>query len=314
MPNSHRSVSLLLVVLCCLLFCQVVESLHRRVINGEDAEAGLAPYQVSLQIGGWHFCGGSIVTPFWVLSAAHCLLNHLPSILVGVTDLSKEFEGKRYNAEYMIPHCRYDPNVHADDVGLIRTSEAIKYGEFVKPITIDWRPVPPGSKLLTTGWGAISYVELSKESSPVEEYPQKLQKIIMTAISLEECQQYYSSDGTDGTNGVDVGGLCAFFAGGTCSGDSGGPLVLKDRLVGVVSYGLACGDNIPDVFASMWMYYDFIQTITRDCLYQECVCREAMIFPHDKLYSESSKEDYFQSGKTTSNSKRKSVNRRRVLA
>ncbi|XP_034661202.1 chymotrypsin-1-like [Drosophila subobscura] len=284
MPNSHRSVSLLLVVLCCLLSCQVVEALDRRVINGEDA------------------------------AAAHCLLNHLPSILVGVTDLSKEFEGKRYNAEYMIPHCRYDPNVHADDVGLIRTAEAIQYGEFVKPITIDWRPVPPGSKLLTTGWGAISYVELSKESSPVEEYPQKLQKIIMTAISLEECQQYYSSDGTDGTDGVDVGGLCAFFAGGTCSGDSGGPLVLKDRLVGVVSYGLACGDNIPDVFASMWMYYDFIQTITRDCLYQDCVCREAMLFPHDKLFSESSKEDYFQSGKTTSNSKRKPVNRRRVLA
>ncbi|XP_022209525.2 chymotrypsin-2-like [Drosophila obscura] len=295
MPNSHQSVSLLpwlLFVLCWLQSCQIVQSLHPRVINGEDAEAGLAPYQVSLQKEGWHFCGGSIVTPRWILSAAHCLVEKLPTVLVGITDLSNAIEGQRYTADYMIVHCRYREDSHADDVGLVRVTKAIKYGKFVQPITIDWRPVPPGSKLLITGWGAISFLELSNETSPIEEYPQKLQKLIMTGISLDECQQYYST--SDETDAVDLGCLCAFFAGGTCSGDSGGPLVLKGRLVGVVSYGLACGDNIPDVFASMWMYYDFVQTIIRDCLYHECKCKEPMLINQHELFADSHKEKFFK--------------------
>ncbi|XP_015037024.2 chymotrypsin-1-like [Drosophila pseudoobscura] len=296
MPNSHQSVSLLLFALLLALSglqsCQSAKYLQSRVINGEDAEVGLAPYQVSLQIGGFHFCGGSIITPFWVISAAHCLIEHTPTVVVGVRDLSNAFDAMRYKVKYMTAHCRYELDVHEDDVGLLRVTTAIKFGQFVQPITIDWRPVAAGSKLLTTGWGATSYVEISNESAPIEEYPQILQKLTMTAISLEECQGYYKNN--DGTGGVDYGGLCAFFAGGTCSGDSGGPLVLNGRLVGVVSYGLDCGDDIPDVFASMWMYYDYIQTMTRDCLYQNCKCTEPMIFPYDQLYTDTHKEHLYR--------------------
>nr|CAD7268460.1 unnamed protein product [Timema shepardi] len=44
-----------------------------RIIGGELASDNQFPYQVSLSISGYHVCGGSILTPTIVLTAAHCV-------------------------------------------------------------------------------------------------------------------------------------------------------------------------------------------------------------------------------------------------
>jgi secreted trypsin-like serine protease len=45
-----------------------------RIVGGQPAKPGQFPYMVSLQLGGWHFCGGSILNEWVILTAAHCLM------------------------------------------------------------------------------------------------------------------------------------------------------------------------------------------------------------------------------------------------
>ena len=49
------------------------EKLNNRIVGGRQAQKGQFPYQVTLQVFGEHFCGGSILNEKWILTAAHCV-------------------------------------------------------------------------------------------------------------------------------------------------------------------------------------------------------------------------------------------------
>lgn len=50
------------------------DDISSRVVGGQDALDGSAPYQVSLQTKSGHNCGGAIVHPQFIVTAAHCLI------------------------------------------------------------------------------------------------------------------------------------------------------------------------------------------------------------------------------------------------
>lgn len=130
-----------------------------RVVGGTNATDGVAPFQCSLQLvtPKKHFCGCSIVSDKWILTAAHCLSAKQPSaihVLVGTNDLQNG--GEFYKAERFVLHESYNNPYYAYDIALIEVKGSIVFNDKVQPIEISSEEVPAGADLQLTGWGRLS--------------------------------------------------------------------------------------------------------------------------------------------------------------
>ncbi|GAB0093335.1 Chymotrypsin-2 [Sergentomyia squamirostris] len=242
--------------LCILVFSAVTFAenlelpffLNGRIVGGEVAEDGSAPYQISLQKSGSHICGGSIVDKQWILTAAHCVEGASASslsILAGTNDLKNG--GVRYQPTKIFIHSRYNKPNFANDIALIKLEETIKFTDRIKAIDYEYRTIPEDAVLKLTGWGRLS---------ANGQLPNLLQTLEVTYVNHESCKKL--------TNGpVDVGHLCTLNSKGKgeCNGDSGGPLIYNNRLVALVNWGIQpCASGKPDGNCRVAYYHDWIRT------------------------------------------------------
>uniref|UniRef100_A0A182KA36 Peptidase S1 domain-containing protein n=1 Tax=Anopheles christyi TaxID=43041 RepID=A0A182KA36_9DIPT len=220
-----------------------------RVVGGEVAKNGSAPYQVSLQLSGHgHNCGGSLLNNRWVLTAAHCLVGYKPSdmqVLVGTNSLKEG--GQLYKPDRLFHHNYVSPQFN-NDIGLIRLAETVQFSELVQSIEYSEKAVPANVTVRLTGWG---------RTSADGSVPTLLQSLNVVTLTNEDCKakSLYPEH-------VDVGHVCTLTRSGegACNGDSGGPLVYEEKLVGVVNFGIPCGLGYPDGFARVSYYHDWIRT------------------------------------------------------
>ncbi|KAM7360983.1 chymotrypsin-1-like [Cochliomyia hominivorax] len=223
-----------------------------RVIGGDVAAEGSLPYQVSIQnTFGEHVCGGAIIAPQWILTAAHC--SEWPKqylkVVTGTTNWTKA-DGE-FLVEEMKVHCLYNKPMYHNDIALIRVNQPIAYNEKTQPIQLaSSNSLKEGDKLTLSGWGGTKVWGRT---------PDLLHTVQVSYMNHDKCSKKVKNSAwlgeghicTDTTSGQ-----------GSCHGDSGGPLVDENNvLVGVVNWGEPCAVGRPDVYASVAYYINWIRTV-----------------------------------------------------
>lgn len=129
-----------------------------------------------------HFCGGSILTNQWILTAGHCIADLHPNrfiVVAGIVKLSKS--GKRYRVAQIVPHPNYKMNFVYNDLAVVQTVEHIIFDKFIQPIDLVDFEVPPASYVpaVVSGWGLLSLI------GPT---PNTLQYLNVTFYNNEMCR------------------------------------------------------------------------------------------------------------------------------
>ncbi|XP_058867235.1 anionic trypsin-2-like [Acipenser ruthenus] len=247
-------------ILLALLFGCAAASLPSdddKIIGGYECRPHSQPWQVYLTYdSGYRWCGASLISEWWVVSAAHCSMH--PSRLtvhLGEHDIfSSEGTEQHIPVAKAINHPGYDEGTTDNDFMLIKLQRPAQFNQYVQPIRLASSCAAAGTPCLISGWGnqIINGVN----------YASRLQCLDAPILRDAECRGAYGSLITDNM-------FCAgFLEGGkdSCQGDSGGPVVCDGELQGVVSWGYGCAvPDFPGVYAKVCRYNDWVtQTIARN--------------------------------------------------
>ncbi|XP_069694343.1 brachyurin-like [Periplaneta americana] len=244
---------------------KVLPNAGSRITGGEEAALHQFPYQAAVLVhtpDGTGFCGGSLLSPEWVLTAAHCAdpADSFTVILGAHRVMETEDTQVRFDVTEKHVHPAWDPLRISNDVALLRLPSSVQLSQHIQTLrlpTLSQKDETFADVMaVASGWGRDS--DNSESISPVLRW-------VRTPITTNYmCGVLYFG-------AINDGHICVSGTGGksTCNGDSGGPLVVEDAegrptQVGVVSFGISFGCEIgwPAAFARVTYYLDWILSTT----------------------------------------------------
>lgn len=230
------------------------------IVGGIEAKPGAWPWQAAIMrsdiADGYNaqFCGGSLITRDWVMTAAHCVFKNGQRVSPAMLDatigrhLLPSDEGQRIRVSQIVVHPGYlagkDPDIAllrlaqpAVLTGTAGISGAVGLVNLATPAEPNL--VAPDTFAMVTGWG--------DRTNGFSDYPNALHQVTVPLVSNDTCRAAYVAHGFPPEQITDNLICAGFFEGGkdACYGDSGGPLVVRDghggwKQVGIVSAGDEC--------------------------------------------------------------------------
>ncbi|XP_044262513.1 trypsin-3-like isoform X2 [Tribolium madens] len=225
-----------------------------RIVGGDEVDISEVPWQVALQNNGNHFCGGSIISEKYVVTAAHCTDEILlENIATQVGSSFKQSSGQIVGVKNIYQHPNYISSTNDFDISILELESPLEFGSEISPVSLPssdkvWEV---GTSAFVTGWGLTS--EDGSTSS-------QLRGATVHIISKSDCIVAYDQ------NLITSRMLCADNpkrGKDACQGDSGGPMVVGDVLAGIVSWGEGCArPDAPGVYTDVAVLRDFIKENT----------------------------------------------------
>ncbi|NWV33226.1 TMPS5 protease, partial [Grantiella picta] len=237
-----------------------------RVVGGTDVSPGRWPWQVSVCQGSQHRCGGSVLGPEWILTAAHCVHRYLGSpcpawlVFAGIVTHSSLQPEAGVPVREIIAHPLYNDSSLDYDIALLRLQVPLRFSGAIRAVCLppSRQDLLQGTECWVSGWGYTSPAQAQVAGT--------LKEALVPLIGTRRCNSSCVYQGE-----LTARMLCAGHLQGhvdACQGDSGGPLVCWDgsrwRLVGVVSWGQGCAEpNHPGVYSNVAQLLPWIHQVTQ---------------------------------------------------
>ncbi|KAL4899966.1 hypothetical protein BDW74DRAFT_183282 [Aspergillus multicolor] len=228
------------------------DTLSPSIVGGTEVSILDYPYQVALLSRGACTCGGSIISPTHIITAAHCVRSALTENRLSIRAGSSFHNagGVVVNVSSIAIHPQYSVALVDNDIAVLTLAEALEYGPGIEAVAlpaVGSANLAAGYEVVVSGWGSVA--EIGAVS-------RVLRAVTVDVTSITECKAAH------GEKYITAGMFCAGVPGGgkdACYGDSGGPVVADGVLVGIVSWGKGCARaGYPGVYASTAYLRSFI--------------------------------------------------------